>query len=402
MGETLLVTSVGTGDYDETTYVLEGTGEYTTNLFPLALANLLGVDSALVVRTPEAGEMYDDQLGNGFADLGVTYGTETIPKIEEQNDADAVLQTIFDAIGDGRFDPDSVVLDVTHAYRSLPMVFFASLMQLDALGVAAFEGIYYGEYQKDRERSYVIDLTYLHTLMEWYYSFQSFDKTGSLRAVYQLLQQKRTRLFKSGEEPVEFASLVDLLRRAQRYLDSGLPLEAGIAVKDAIDKLDALDPDRFVGPEGAVLEPLRQRLVDFQIQQTASDKTDVRLDLEEIRRQRDIVEFYRETGRYWLALECARELFISRLLYERGTRDGWLDHDARTEAKPEPHSGNGGSDDGVPEARKLWERLRDARNMYAHAGHKLSGIQNEDKIDRNLRQLCERIDDDEFWQVDEL
>lgn len=305
--DTLLVSSIGTGGkngYSTTTYSLEGIGDCETDLCPLALADLLEIDIAFIPRTEKAASHGDEKLKDGFDALHVSYEFETIPKISDRDDADEILATLINHIRE--FDVESVVLDITHGFRSLPMVLFSSVMYLDALEEVNLDGIYYGEYQDGG--STIIDLTYLYTLMEWHHALRTFETTGSLRAIHQLFNSRKVLEFKRGEDPHEFADIVSSLGGTSRYFDSGLPLKAGLATRDTIDALNEIDENQFVGPEDGFIDPLTDELRGFELRQDAQNKEEIELDVEELVRQRRYVEFYRDKERYWLALECAREL----------------------------------------------------------------------------------------------
>lgn len=133
--------------------------------------------------------------------------------------------------------------------------------------------------------------------MEWYHGFQTFEETGSLGSVHRLLDEKREELFRQGERPTDFASVVSSLDGARKPLDSGFPLEAGLALRDVLGEFDQLDKTTLVGPEGAVFGPLERRLKPFGVESDVTEKSDLPLNADEIRRQREIVDFYRETGR---------------------------------------------------------------------------------------------------------
>jgi hypothetical protein len=397
--DTLLVSSIGTTNYDTTIYSLADGGDCETDLCPLALAELLDIDTAFIPRTEEA-VVYDDDLGEGFDELNVGYEFETIPTISERDDVDTVLDTLINHIRE--IGAESVVLDITHAYRSLPMVMFSSIMYLDALGEVDIRGIYYGEYQDDGSLTTpIIDLTYLHKLMGWHYALQTFETTGSLRAVHQLIDSRKERYFKRGKRPDDLADVVSSLGGASRYFDSGLPLEAGIATRDTIDALDTIDENQFVGPDGSFLAPLAEKLCGFELQQDASKKDEIILNTDELSRQRRFVEFYRDTGRYWLALECGRELFLNRLLYESSEFDqqNWLDRDTRERITDELMESEDSEDKHTEkDAMTLWNQIGNHRNLYAHAGFKQNRAPSETTVENVLTELCKNISNDAFWE----
>jgi CRISPR-associated DxTHG motif protein len=398
--EHVLVSSVGLGSYDQTTYVLDGVGRSETNLSPVALGELLDIDRAFIARTAQAAKEYDDALHEKLGAAGVTVDFHDIPKIEDADDVDAVLDLFTSTLSGG--ESQRVSLDITHAYRSLPMVFFASLTYLDALGEVDIDGIYYGEYVKDADESPLLDITYLYTLMEWYYGLQSFERTGSLRTVATLLEEKKIELFERGKHPAEFATLTKRVTGTNQYLDSGLPIEAGLAARDAIEAIDSVDDTEFVGPEGAVLGPLEDALKPFALQQNVDSEADVELDMAELRRQADIVLFYAEKNSYWIALECARELFINRVIYggKQHHRRNWLDKGTRKRLKRQKLTDDNESraDEETPELLKLWDRLGTYRNYYAHAGFDANrSAPRVEDIEEALKTLCDAIDNDECW-----
>lgn len=113
----------------------------------------------------------------------------------------------------------------------------------------------------------------------------------------------------------------------------------------------------------------------------------------EIDRVREIVAFYAEHERYRFALSCGRELFINRFILERGTdTDDWLETDVKKAVTK--RLGEGSNE----RADSLWSRLREPRNWYGHSGFKTDNISSEAKITGVLSDLCEALDDDEYWQ----
>ncbi|MFC7043724.1 hypothetical protein [Halonotius sp. GCM10025705] len=58
------------------------------------------------------------------------------------------------------------------------------------------------------------------------------------------------------------------------------------------------------------------------------------MDEKELRRQAHIVQYYVDNDRYWIAIECARELMINRFLYDAGLTEDWLEHDNRARIAP--------------------------------------------------------------------
>lgn len=407
----LLVGGLGTNPYEETKYRLPGGGDYSTRFTQDAIANLSGVevDTALIARTQEAADKHEENLRKSLEDAGVDYRSALIPRVTGNDDIDEVFNTLLGEIRE--INPSSIILDITHGFRSLPMVFFPSLMYMETLNQVELDGIYYGEYNKTGE-SEIIDLTYLYTLMEWYHALKSFEKTGSMGSVSEMISDKKERLYREGENPQDLEKMSRKLRGVSHALDSGLPLEAGTSAREAVEVLDNIDEAGFVGPEGAIIDPLREDLSEFEVEQEVSDKSEMDLDMDELERQTQLIDFYRENGKYWLGLQCARETFLSRVMYEEGGmyRSNWLDTDKRQRiSRKRLYRDDFDSEDedsdteygyGEPadkEIISLWDTIREQRNNFAHSGFKINSS-NTDKANQVLDEFTDKMRDEDFWE----
>lgn len=397
----ILVSSIGTSDYDEVSYDFDGK-TCRTDLSPKALIELVDkeITEALIVRTPEAGEKYDDDLKNTFEEENIRGEFVDIGLITEEADVDAILQTIVTSIREGQFEETSIILDISHSFRTLPLVFLLSLLHLEALEEVTIERIYYSRYagQGEYEGARVLDLTYLHTMMRWYDALAMARQTGTLRGISALLGERRDDLYKAGDQHREFSTAVEAFAGAQKEIDSGLPLEAGIEARSALDALSKLEEEEFVGPESTVLDPLTTLLDGYQTSQDVKKKEDLTLDSDELLRQARLVDFYRENEKYWIAVECGRELLVNRLLYDAGTTEDWLGETVRRDIAPATGNHEEESQHPISEVQSLWNSLSQFRNSHAHAAHKPDERPSDDKVDRCLQELCYIIGYDEFWK----
>lgn len=409
----LLLGSVGTAEYRPTPYEFDG-ATVESDVAPAALVELFDEDptpdidigAALIARTPAAGDANDHRLEGAFTDAGIDHELVDIDPIDDAADIDAVVGAIVGTLRGDRFEETSVVLDISHSPRPLPMVFLLAVMHLEALGDGfTLERIYDSRFAGDpaRDAAVVVDFTYLRTLIEWYDAFETARRTGTFRGLRLLLEEKRTELFVDGDadrpDREAFSDFVGSFGATQRELDAGFPLEAGIRARHALEALSGLDPASFVGPEGIVLEPLEVLLEGFETDQSVARKSEYDLEESELRRQASIVRYYTEHERYWVALECGRELFINRLLYDAEAAD-WLDRERRASRTPAAGSHTEAYTHDDPDVQRLWNRLSVARNQYAHAGFKEAGRPSEETIARTLRTLCAEIDNDDFWRAD--
>lgn len=403
MAETrLLFTSVGVGPYERTQFVMEDGRKATAAISPIAFADLLNVDSMLLAHTAaiRTDTDYIDRISEACADRDINFRRVEVPLVEDRTNVDQILDRVGAELL--RADAEIVSLDVTHAFRSLQLAFYTTATHLNAVDVVDLEHIYYSEDAGHGGTASVVDLSYLATLMEWHHALRSFRSDGTLRPLQRLLETKRNLLFRQGGEHPELVQLTKALNSVASNLDAGLPLETGVAARDAVNKIRALSDRDFVGPEGAFLNPLADQLEQFAVnQQKVNEKTDIDLTAGELRRQRDLVQFYLDTGREWIALECARELFLTRLLYDPHRHDvNWLESDVRHETKDaltsaakQYHS----EDARTPEALSVWNELSDYRNKHAHAGFDTDNTPMGVSVRSVIETVCDRLTDDSFW-----
>ncbi|MFC7043723.1 TM1812 family CRISPR-associated protein [Halonotius sp. GCM10025705] len=269
----LLIGSIGTSNYDEVVYELDGE-KAKADVSPTALTKLCDIGQALIFRTPEAGEKNDHRLSEAFSAAGVDFELIDIGLIEEQEDVNKILQRIVDTTRSSRFREDSIILDISHSFRSIPIVFLLSVMQLTSLYEnAALKKIYYSRFagSSDHESSPVIDMTYLRTMIEWYDAFEMADQNGTYRGIRVLLEERKEEIWTDNESHPEgqnFSKAVGQFGAAQQAIDAGFPLEAGLKANVTLESISGLDEEAFVGPEGMVLNSLERLLNGFDTTKT--------------------------------------------------------------------------------------------------------------------------------------
>lgn len=419
--ETLLLCSVGAGEYEQRyEYRLDEDRSATTNLVPLAMAELFDVDMAVVAYTKSVKQSTMQSLDDGFEKRGIEcircpIVDVDVDEIASSETDDFVVETFASVIAAiQNHDPDGVIVDLTLGIRAHQFVLFSSVFQLAALADIAVNGIYYGMRPlSEDDAGAIVDLTTLATFVEWHHALRSFETTASLRPAATLLTDNEHRFL--GDEPDTpgddlddaFDGFVNQLGKAARALDSGLSLQSGLAVDRVTDAASSEVEDRLVGPSSVLLDPLTTRLEKISMGGRATEVSNVQLDEAELNRQRHLVEFYRETDRYQLALQCARELFINRLLYTKGGeyRRQWLSKDKRVKILrqlPEPDPAAIEREKLNDPARELWMKLGRERDVYSKAGFveteiDVHDVSRRDTVDCTLMQLCKVVDSDEFW-----
>lgn len=247
------------------------------------------------------------------------------------------LWKIFDAIVQAVPAGSQVHLDVTHAFRTLSIIFLGSLSYLRATKQVTVEGIHYGAFEarkkvetpkKDetrkeeetREEAPVFDLAAFLSLIEWSYAAQAFDKTGDVSLLGSLLEERQNQLHKLDKKPKDLPrkiqSVGKKLQDQARALDLVRPDEV-MTISDAliseIEKASEEIPE-WAKPFSVVLDQVKQQAEKF------ASKDPSQADVSEyLQRQLAICRWYCDRERYFAASVLQRELLVSWFMHQQKT-----------------------------------------------------------------------------------
>lgn len=182
-----LVTFIGTGKYNETTYQNDKV-TVKTKYFPVVAAKLALPGRILVAQTPEAREMHWELLRRELLERELPEPEElSVPLGKSMPELWEIFTRIVAAVEDGE-----VAFDFTHGLRSIPLVSFLSVAYLKFVRGLNIAGLYYGAYElRDKENniSPIFDLTGFCELLDWIVGVNAFVNYGAARELGELLQR---------------------------------------------------------------------------------------------------------------------------------------------------------------------------------------------------------------------
>jgi CRISPR-associated Csx2 family protein len=126
----------------------------------------------------------------------------TIPEGKSEEEIWEIFRIVFDILNDG----DELVFDITHAFRSIPMLAIVVLNYAKVLKNVELKGIYYGAFEilgsiaearrisPQKRRVPILNLTSFDQLMEWSVAVDRFIETGNAGLVGHLTRR--------GVEPI--------------------------------------------------------------------------------------------------------------------------------------------------------------------------------------------------------
>jgi CRISPR-associated DxTHG motif protein len=400
-----LLTFVGPNTYNQTTYVWD-VHRYETEFIAEALASWLPFDKVVVFLTEKA------KAGTNWTQLSQRlqeWDVQEVPipdgKTEEE------VWEIFDRVIASVEHGDEIAIDVTHAFRSLPMVLLAVAAFLRTVKAVRVRHIFYGCYMKDEPESPVIDLTLLLELLDWMEATRRFKETGDARWIGAKLRSTQDRLRREQKgEPTELKSAGRQLIALSRALHLARPIEAAEAAKQLQGLLPKASEEiqTWAKPFSLLIDD-----VQAQVERLAYKNTDM-LDRQTLEKQLEFIEQLHRYGLVMQTAQMAREWVVNwAMWFSKGKisllSEYWRDNDARgkmecelndafpAEEKPKPPEWLKDCDL-VAALRKLWSSLPNLRNDFAHCGMRKQPLGSEDLYDQTQNLLPQLRD---LWQKSE-
>ena len=355
---------LGTGDYQSTHYKWNNQ-IVETPYFPYAFNQLFGLDIHYIMMTEQAEEKHGPALK-----ALMEYQKISIPSGKTSDE----IWDMFDAVVAHIPDKKSLFIDVTHGFRTQPMLALAAAVFLRGYKDITIGGIYYGAFEAKNEHneSPVFDLSSFLDLIDWTFAYRRYREKGDAHELEDILKKLHGKTYKSNADYKaqalskmgnSLAGLMDSLSviRPQEVIKYSEKFEHNY--EQTIKDLEQMKETR---PMALFMERLEQK---FSIFFEAYDKdlmSDEGLDAQFL-----MLKHYLETSQYQQALTFTAELQISFACHKRG-KNIFKREDRHTTAKRL----NAINHDNKPADIEPWEQpiaelyqhTSEDRNDINHAG----------------------------------
>ncbi len=379
----VLLTTGGTGNNKEVVYSWSGKGhkpqEYSTAHFQIAAYDFFKPDKVLFVATQDAIEHDNCKKIQEF--LGDRMEIVPIPTGSSHEEMWEIFDTVSNAVPEGA----RIILDITHGFRSQPLLLFGVVTYLEKVKGTSLELIVYGAYEAREEKDNgvikvpVFDLTVLADLQMWLQAVDTFAVRSDAGRLAELLNKAQNREWtRAGSSQDSLPrKLKTIAKGLEEFSDSVRLLRPFEAIKAASvvacgSKDVKEESSKWAKPFSYVLDSLAK-----EVNELAMENPD-KPGFESLERQLTLIEHYVQKDLLVQAVLLAREWVVSWATWRTDKVD-WLDLDTRLSVSRALNAAAKNLSDGnvdVPlwltsisdfrEAAKLWNWLHKFRNDVAH------------------------------------
>src|SRR5690606_37109361 len=181
MPDTLLITFLGAGRYKPARYRIGGCTHAAELFYSAALAKHLKPDLVVSLQTEEDSRTHRTALAEAFRDFH--HEVVQIPDGKSESE----LWSIFSALTSKVPREALLHLDITHGFRSLPVIGLIALNYLRVTRHVTIGGVYYGAWEAGKSSADgssepevpTFDLTPFLELLDWTSAAEEFLRTGS-------------------------------------------------------------------------------------------------------------------------------------------------------------------------------------------------------------------------------
>jgi len=292
-----LLTFLGTTSYLTTTYCwTEKEKQKTTHLFPVALNEWLQPDQVLVFLTEEAEKNINWRV--------LSDSIEATPIRIANGASEEELWSIFNSIVEQVQEGDQLTIDITHGFRSLPLLGLLVSAYLKSTKKANVQHLLYGAFEarnKVKEETPVFELTPFLSLFDWMIASDQFLQTGDGSPLCKLLV---------GDGPIgNLRNKVQELSEGLQLLRPNMVAQSASELHDCIQAA-AKEIVASVPPATEMLDHISSSYGRF----VPTDDTPKQL----LDAQLQMISWYVDRGQWVQALSLAREWLPSLLCVHFG------------------------------------------------------------------------------------
>ncbi|EFO79698.1 CRISPR-associated protein, TM1812 family [Oscillochloris trichoides DG-6] len=379
---TRAISFLGAGNLSQTTYYW---GDHTcsTHFMAEATVRIFKPDQLHVIVTKEAREKHLNDLMSRVEGILPVFPVD-IPSGRSEEE----LWAIFAAIAGVIEDDDTIIIDITNAFRSIPMMALLAAAFVRVVRKATVERIIYGAFEAKQDNiTPIFDLTSFVNLLDWTNATDSFLRYGRADQLSQLASVSNSH---SPLPPIA-TDLSDHLKTLTNALQTVRPIELMRSAQQVEHLVSSSrnDVSTTNQPIRLLLDQIAIEYGQFGLQRPRHPNTAPDL----LKRKLRMIGWYLDKGLAVHAITLAREWLISLVLVRVGGDMFCKEHREDAEKLLNGYS-SPIAKSALPDYAQLyeiWQKIRKLRNDVAHAGMRSPAASAETVIS-DTSKLCKQLD----------
>jgi len=242
----------------------------------------------------------EEKMKNRFSEVDVI----PVKNIPEKNTPEDIW-VIFSKVNECLEENDEVIFDITHSFRSVPIVALLAVSYFRVVRNIVIKGLLYGAFEaQENGITPTFDLLPVVRLFDWLTATDQFLKTGNGKDLAELLKEAGGHTEKLGNHILEISQGLQLLR----------PMDVMTAAAALPESIEQAEPDleRVVPPFKMLLDRIEQEYGKFALSDPQNYQVNGKSALQ---KQLFEIEWYASKGLDVQALSLAREWLPSLLCY---------------------------------------------------------------------------------------
>jgi CRISPR-associated Csx2 family protein len=200
----------------------------------------------------------------------------SIPKGQSENEIWKIFQIVYDQLKFG----DEVIFDITHAFRSIPMLAIVILNYAKTMKNITLSGIYYGAFEVlgsyyeaeklslEKRRAPILDLTAFDQLMEWSFAIDRFTGSGDAGLICKLANQsvKKPLAISKGQNKTA-ANVRDIAKNLSSFSKTMATCrgrDISVIAGKLKENVTRLKTTEIIRPFKPVFERIKEQFDEFQ------------------------------------------------------------------------------------------------------------------------------------------
>ncbi|MCL6535206.1 MAG: TIGR02221 family CRISPR-associated protein [Armatimonadetes bacterium] len=375
-----LITFLGTTDYHQVNYRWNDQ-TYEATFVQEAFVHWLKPEVTCVLLTEEARAKHWDKLSQKLQGH-----TQTIEIDIPDSKSEAKLWQIFTAISNAVHEGDEIAFDITHSFRSLPMIALLTIAYLKQVKGVKVQYVLYGAYEaRDDRGAPVFDLTPFADLLDWLAAAKMFMATGNSSELGQLIKDvqdaaHRNKSAYTENLPLALKNFGAALEEVSDDLLLARVPNLPKSVNNLIEKQKRArsEVSQWTPPLTLLLDKIAAAYAPFQDDSLPT--------------QAALIRWYLDQNHIVQAMTLAREWVVSYHLHKEGK--DWRDAKERKRMEDQLNINKA-----LKEAR-LWSEIITIRNDLAHCGFgraegqvrsAASIRQNAEEVVKQIEQLAQQM-----------